>query len=64
MAWFIAGFVLLRVLGVAFLILLVVRLVGAMRGRYDRASEIVRGRLASGEITEDQYRRLREVLDS
>jgi uncharacterized membrane protein len=64
MGWFIAGFVALRVLGVAFLVLLVTRIVAGARNRCDEASEVLRRRLASGEITEDQFHRLREVLDS
>ena len=63
MAWFIAGFVALKLIGVTFVILLVSRVVVAFRGRHDRASDILRGRLASGEITEDQFRHLRDVLD-
>ncbi len=67
MGWFIAGFFALRILGVAFIVLLVARLVTGSRERFhhvDRASDILRGRLASGEITEEQYRSLREVLES
>jgi uncharacterized membrane protein len=64
MGWFIAGFVLLRVLVIAFLVLLVTRIVGGSRRRHDEASEVLRRRFAAGEITEEQFNRLREVLDS
>jgi len=64
MGWFIAGFVALRIVGLAFLVLLISRIVMAFRGKCDHASEILRGRLASGEITEEQYRHLREALDA
>ncbi len=67
MGWFFAGLIVLKALGIAFVILLVARIAAGVKsrwGHWDRASEILRGRLAAGEITEDQYRRLREVLDS
>ena len=64
MGWFIAGFVVLRVLGIAFIVLLVARIAAGARERYDGASEILRKRFASGEITEEQFHRAREVLDS
>ncbi len=64
MAWFIAGFVALRILGIAFLVLLVTRIVAGFRSRNSEALEIAGRRFASGEITEDQFRRTREVLDS
>lgn len=64
MPWFIAGFVALRILGVAFIVLLVARLTAGARAHGDRALDVVRGRLAAGEITEEQYRRLKEVLES
>lgn len=63
MAWFIAGFVALRVLGIAFVVLLVTRIVAGLKDGHNEAREIAR-RFASGEITEEQFRRLREVLDS
>ena len=64
MAWFVAGFVALRVLGIAFLVLLVTRIVAGVRSRGGGALEIASRRFASGEITEEQFRRVREVLDS
>ena len=64
MAWFIAGFVALRLLGIAFLVLLVSRIVAGARSRPHDALEIVGRRFAEGEITEEQFRRMREVLDS
>ena len=64
MAWFIAGFVALRVLGIAFVVLLVTRIVAGLKDGHNEAREIARRRFASGEITEEQFRRLREVLDS
>jgi uncharacterized membrane protein len=64
MGWFIGGFVLLRVLGIAFVVLLAARIVMGMRGRHDGAREIARRRFASGEITEEELRRISEVLGS
>jgi uncharacterized membrane protein len=64
MAWFIAGFVALRILGITFLVLLVIRIVAGFRSRNNEALELASRRFASGEITEDQFRRMREVLDS
>ncbi len=63
-AWFIAGFVALRMLMIAFVVLLVARIVAAVRGRPDGAVEIAARRFAMGEITEDQFRRIRDALDS
>ncbi len=63
MAWFIAGFLVLRILGIAFLVLLVVRIVAGARGPNDDALRIASRRFASGEITEEQLRRIREVLE-
>jgi uncharacterized membrane protein len=64
MAWFIAGFVALRIMGIAFLVLLVTRIVAGFRHHHNGALEIAGRRFASGEITEDQFRRMREILDS
>ena len=64
MAYFIAGFVALRFLGIAFVILLIARIVAGVRGRRDGAVDIAGRRFASGEITEEQFRRIRDVLDS
>ncbi len=64
MAWFVVGIIVLRVLGIAFLVLLVARIAMGIRNRHDEALEIVGRRFASGEITEEQFRRLREVLES
>ena len=64
MAWFIAGFVALRILGIAFLVLLVTRIVAGFRSHTNEALETASRRFASGEITEEQFRRMREVLDS
>ena len=65
MGWFIAGFVTLRILGVAFVVLLAARIIAAVRGRADGAAvDIAARRFASGEITEEQFRRVRVVLDS
>jgi uncharacterized membrane protein len=64
MGWFIAGFVALRVMGIAFLVLLAVRIAGGLRSRGSEGLEIASRRFASGEITEEQLRRMREVLDS
>jgi uncharacterized membrane protein len=64
MPWFIAGFVALRIMGIAFLVLLVTRIVAGFRHHHNEALEIAGRRFASGEITEDQFRRMREILDS
>jgi uncharacterized membrane protein len=64
MPWFIAGFVALRVLGIAFLVLLIVRIAAGARRRHHGAAGIISRRFAEGEITEEQFRRMREVLDS
>jgi uncharacterized membrane protein len=62
--WYIGGFILLRVLGIAFVVLLAARIFMGTRGRHDGAREIARRRFASGEITEEELRRITEVLDS
>jgi uncharacterized membrane protein len=64
MGWFIAGFVALKLMGAAFFVLLIMRLIAAVRGRSDGALESASRRFAAGEITEDQFRRIRDVLDS
>ncbi len=64
MAWFIGGFVLLRILGVAFIILLIARIVAGARGRHNGALGVLGRRYAEGQITEEQYRRMRDVLES
>ena len=61
---FIAGFVMLRLMGVAFIVLLIMRIAAAVRGRWDKALETARQRFAAGEISEEQLRRIRDVLDS
>ena len=62
--WFIAGFVTLRVLGIAFVVLLVARIAASLRGHRDGALGVAARRFAGGEITEEQFRRIRDVLDS
>jgi uncharacterized membrane protein len=64
MAWFIGGFVLLRFLGIAFFVLLIARIVAGARSRHHGALGILSRRFAEGEITEEQLRRMREVLQS
>jgi uncharacterized membrane protein len=64
MAWFIAGFVALRVLGIAFLVLLIARVAAGARSRRHGALGIISRRFAEGEITEDQFRRMRDVVES
>jgi uncharacterized membrane protein len=61
---FIAGFIALKLMGAAFIVLLIVRIAAALRGRSDGARETASRRFAAGEITEDQFRRIRDVLDS
>jgi uncharacterized membrane protein len=64
MAWFIGGFVVLRLLAIAFVVLLIARIVAGMRGHHSGALSIIGRRFAEGELTEDQYRRMRDVLES
>ncbi len=64
MPWFSGGFILLRILGVAFFVLLAVRIITGLRSRHSGAVDIASRRFASGEITEQEFRRMREVLDS
>jgi uncharacterized membrane protein len=64
MPWFIAGFVALRFLGIAFLVLLIARIVSGARRRHHGALGIISRRFAEGEITEEQFRRMRDVLES
>ncbi len=64
MAWFIAGFVLLRILGITFIILLIARIVAGARSRHNGAFGILGRRYAEGQITEEQFRRMRDVLES
>jgi uncharacterized membrane protein len=64
MAWFIGGFVLLRILGVAFIILLIARIAAGARGRRNGALGVLGRRYAEGQITEEQFRRMRDVLES
>ena len=64
MGWFIGGFAVLRLLGVAFLVLLIVRVVTGVRGHHNGALGIISRRFAEGELTEDQFRRMRDVLES
>jgi uncharacterized membrane protein len=64
MGLFMAGFIALKLIGTAFVVLLIVRLVVAARGSSNGALESASRRFAAGEITEDQFRRIRDVLDS
>ena len=64
MPWFIGGFIVLRCLGIAFFVLLAVRIVAGLRHRHDGALEVASRRFASGEMSEEQFRRMREVLNS
>jgi uncharacterized membrane protein len=64
MGLFIAGFVALKLMGTAFIVLLIVLLIVAVKGGHDGALESASRRFAAGEITEDQFRRIRDVLDS
>ena len=56
MGLFIAGFVALRLMGAAFIVLLIVRIAAAVRGRSNGALETASRRFAAGEITEAQFR--------
>ena len=64
MAWFFGGFILLRILGVAFFILLIARIVVGARSHHHDALWILSRRFAEGEITEEQFRKMRSVLES
>jgi uncharacterized membrane protein len=64
MAWFIGGLILLRILGAAFIILLIARIVAGARGRHHGALWILSRRFAEGQITEEQFRAMRDVLES
>ncbi len=64
MTLFIAGFIALRLMGAAFIVLLIIRIVAAVRGRSDGALETASRRFAAGEITEAQFRQIRDVLDT
>ncbi|HUI72525.1 MAG TPA: hypothetical protein VL354_18540 [Spirochaetia bacterium] len=64
MPWFIGGFIVLRFLVIAFFVLLAVRIVAGLRHRHDGALEVASRRFASGEMSEEQFRRMREVLNS
>jgi uncharacterized membrane protein len=59
-----AGFVALKLMGAAFIVLLITRIAAAVKGRCDGALESASRRFAAGEITEEQFRRIRDVLDS
>ncbi len=62
---FIIGFIALRVLGLAFIILLVARIATGMHGRHrygDGALTALERRFVKGEINEEDFRRMREVL--
>jgi uncharacterized membrane protein len=64
MAWFIGGFLLLRALGVAFIILLIARIAAGVRAGQHGALGILSRRFAEGQITEEQFRAMRDVLES
>lgn len=62
-AWFIVGVIALRVLIVAFVVVGIARIVVAVRGRSNGAEEIAARRFASGEITAEELRRIRDALN-
>jgi uncharacterized membrane protein len=64
MAWFVGGFVLLRILGIAFIILLIARIVAGAKSRHHGALGVLGRRFAEGQITEEQFRKMRDVLES
>jgi uncharacterized membrane protein len=65
MSLYFAGFILLRLLCLAFAILFVVRLAAGLRARRpDGALALLERRFAAGEIAEEEFRRMRSVLDS
>ena len=62
--WLIAAFVALRIVAIAFVVLLGVRIVTGIRSSSDSALHVASRRFASGEITEEELRHIREVLRS
>jgi len=60
---FVIGMIVLRLLGLAFAVLLVVRIALAARWRRGAEATLAR-RFAAGEITEEQYRHMRDTLES
>jgi len=64
MAWFVGGFVLLRILGVVFIVLLIARIFAGAGSHHHGALGILSRRFAEGEITEEQFRKMRDVLES
>ncbi len=57
------GFIALRLIGFAFFVLLVVRAAAWRRSRCNGGRAILEKRLAAGDITEEQYRRMRDVME-
>jgi uncharacterized membrane protein len=58
------SFIALRLIGFAFFILLAVRIVAEVKSCRSDELDILKKRLAEGELTEEQFRRMRDVLDS
>jgi len=58
------GWIAMRVLGFAFFILCIARIGLAVRSRRGCGHDTLRERLAKGEIDVEEYRRLRDAMDS
>jgi uncharacterized membrane protein len=58
------GFIALRLLGFAFFILLAVRIGVEFKSCRSDELDILKKRLAEGDLTEEQFRRMRDVLGS
>jgi uncharacterized membrane protein len=61
---FFVGCVALRLLGLAFFVVLTVRIVAGLRRNRDGAIAALRRRFAEGEIGEEEFRKLRDALES
>jgi len=65
MTLYMLGFVALRLLCLAFFLLLAARIaVGLRSHRRDGAMDVLERRFVAGEITEEEFRAMREVLRS
>jgi uncharacterized membrane protein len=58
------GWMAMRVLGFAFFVVCIVRFAAGARSRRGSGHDLLRERLAKGEIDADEYRRLRDAMDS
>ncbi len=64
MTWFFLGLVLLKLLCLAFLLVLVMRIALGWRRHHGRgALAVLERRFVAGEITEEDFRHMRDVLE-